>query len=297
MSTLALEAFERLLLPAAVAAMPGRLGASLMRRAARLRKVQRGAGEAARIAMTFGSCVDERAFCERFALYRLLDHADLFLSHTRSFGWFERSTVRSGPVWPVEGAYIAVTFHFGAGMWAMRDLGRHAKGVRWIHAPVTPPHNPVERVVAAVGRARIASVARFAGAPTIPTGGSRRVAEEWLAQGGAVTVLHDAPHFGMRETQEVPFLGRSIHLPTGLAHLAVTTGVPVYFYTTRLELEGFGRRLHVAEPRVFRQPSDFTAAAGRFLEAEVAADPAAWHLWNVLETGFPAPRMPAGMAN
>lgn len=294
MSSVAVELIERLLLPGVVSGLPWSAGMSVLRRVARTAKAQRGAAEAARVAEQFGVLRDERAFRERFALYRLVDHADLFLPHIRSFDWFERWTTRSGPAWPVQGAYIAVTFHFGAGMWTMRDLGRHALGVKWIHAPVVDSTTLVERLAGAVGRARIASVARFAGAPTIPTGGARRQADAWLARGGAVTVLHDAPHFGNRETLEVPFLGRSLHLPTGLGHLVVAAGVPVYFYTTRLELEGVRRRLHVRGPFAFDSVEGFTVAAGRFLEQEVAADPAAWHLWNALAHGFPAPRRDAG---
>ena len=283
------EVFERLLLPVVVAGLAWPAGLALLRRVARTAYAQRDAAAAAQVARRFGVLGDERDFRERFALYRLIDYADLPLAHARRLGWFGRWTNRSGPEWPREGAYLAVTFHFGAGMWTMRELGRHAVGVKWIHAPVVGTKTALERFVGAVGRARIASVAKFAGAPTIPTGGARRLAAEWLARGGAVTALHDAPHFGHRETIAVPFLGQSLHLPTGLGHLAATAQVPVYFYTTSLELDGARRRLRVVGPFRFDSAADFTLAAGRFLDEEVRADPAAWHLWNALDRGFPPP--------
>lgn len=232
--------------------------------------------------------MDETAFCQRFVLQRLVDQADLALAWLRGRRWHERWVCEEGSAFPEHGPFLAITFHLGAGLPSMRSLGRHGRGVAFIHAPVEGATRRSDRLGYWLAHARLATVKRLGGAPCIPTGGSAAQAHGWLAQGGGVVALIDAPHQGDRHAVAVPFYGRSIGLPSGLARLAVDAGVPVYVYSVTLAEASPQRLLRIHGPLTSRDPAALTRDIGRLFENTVKIDPAAWSYWGSVDTAFPA---------
>lgn len=232
---------------------------------------------------------DSAAFCRRFATYRLVDYADLGLALTRGRGWVRRWTRHIGPDFPKRGAYLALTFHYGAGLMAMHALSGHERGVAWIYAAPVQSTSLRWRLSDIMTRLRIGVVAKLGGVSPIPTGGAVDAAQEWLAQGGAIVALLDAPPDGRRDVVSVPFCGRKIGLPSGLVRLAARAGVPIYLYTAALAHDGGMRLLRVEGPLRATDTAAAMARVGAALDQAVRDDPAAWHYWGAAAAAFPPP--------
>lgn len=229
---------------------------------------------------------DSRALIARAALYRMIEEVDLPLVYSRGAAWFERWVRREGPAWPVSGPFVALTFHYGAGLWSLSDLGRDSRKVAFVHASLPPPPGVRpgfrDRLVAA----RLNAVARLGNGVTITVGGASRQAEDWLAEGGVILGLIDAPHYGKRRSIDVEIVGQSLAFPCGLIELAIRSSVPIYLYTMGLDGDGPKRLLSVAGP--FRPDSaqDLAGALGSFFSEAVCRDKAAWEFLPVASEAF-----------
>lgn len=228
----------------------------------------------------------------RAALYGLLDVVDFMLVHLRGDRWRQKWVHREGVLWPDTGPFIALTFHYGAGLWSVADLARQGRRVAWIHASAAgePDALPWRRRLLA--RWRLWTVRRIGHGITIATGGARARAQQWLDGGGVVVALIDAPHYGHRQTLDIELLGHPVGLPAGLVSLAIGSGVPIYLYTMGLEGDGPRRRLSVAGPFMPADEQCFARDLGAFFEAALRYDPGAWPFWSALPHAFPAQSRP-----
>ncbi len=277
---------KRLLLLLAVALLPWAVAFGLLKRVARARQGDPEVRTALAVAQRLTRIDDPAAFCFRYALYRLVDDADLAIGVARGAGWGRRWVHWQGPRFPAHGAFVALTFHLGAGLPAWWALGRHDKGVAWIYAMPTPMPTGLALRLA---RMRLALVERLGGAASIATGGARHKAQAWLEDEGAVMGLIDAPHFGQRKVTDVRLLGERAGLARGLAELALSCAAPVYLYSARLAEDSGRRVVSVRGPVEEESVEALMHRAAAFLDEELRADPAAWHFWvpGVLERGFP----------
>lgn len=278
---------KRLLLLLATAVLPWGLTFRLLKRVARARQHDPEVQAALAVAQDLIGIDEPQAFCVRYALYRLVDDADLAIGLTRGPRWARKWVQWQGPCFPNCGAFVALTFHLGAGVPALWALGRHDRGVAWIYALPTPMPTGIALWLA---RTRLALVERLGRAASIATGGARTRAQTWLKRGGGVMALIDAPHFGQRKVTNVRLLGARAGLASGLAELALACAVPVYVYSVRLADDSGQRVLRVSGPIVEESVEALMQRVAAFLDEELQADPAAWHFWSegVLERGFPA---------
>ena len=84
---------------------------------------------------------DEREWCRRFRLVRLVDHADFWLSRTRSARWL-REYVDGATQFPLrDRAAVGIFFHWCAGMWGVRAL--RANGPRDRRSFKSNPRSPM----------------------------------------------------------------------------------------------------------------------------------------------------------
>lgn len=285
------DAWERVILPGVAAMLPAhashRLLAWLSRHSAVVEQACQSAWQgAAPFAAMLN--INEAEFKSRHRLYWLVDFADLFLLRTRSNAWLDRYVERHGASLPAHAPVMALTFHFGAGMWAMRALGRSGRKFSWLHAPVDATFADEQKVLSRLGRLRIRTVEEATGSPAIPTGGSFERMGRWIDQGGGITALVDAPHFGNRNTSLTTVLGQPFYLANGLARLAQAKNCEVFFYTTSLVGDGPMRRLHCEGPYSAENLDSLIQNIGAFMDREIRRDPAAWHLWaHLSQFGIP----------
>lgn len=215
-------------------------------------------------------------FFARARLHRLVDEADLGLVYTRGHRWMDRWITRDGPRWPEGQAFVAITFHYGAGLWSFADIARAGVRPAFVHASALLSPWSEWRVDEWLTWLRLSAIERLGKGRNLLVGGSAKAAEHWLVRGNPVVGLVDAPHYGRRRTFEVPVKRRSIHFASGLVELAVRCEVPVYLYTLALEAGTPRRRLRVAGPFEPRCADDMSEPVGRFLSRALDDDPAAW---------------------
>lgn len=190
-----------------------------------------------------------------------------------------------GPLPPPGQPYLALTAHYGAGLWAHAIFGQHHRRSRFLYQPLTPQAPPAEQTLA---RQRLTALAHVMGHPPLPTGGASQAMLRWWTQGGGIMALFDAPAAGRRAIELPLRPGLALQVPRGLFVLAAQSQVPVYVYFCRLD--NSGRRLvHVHPPLCSRSPQRLAQHVGHLLWQALHHDPAAWHFWAGLAALQPTP--------
>jgi lauroyl/myristoyl acyltransferase len=275
---------KRLVLQFATAVLPWSLTYTLLRRLARRHQDAGDAHVAFAHAQAHGAAADEAAFCQRYVLYRLVDQVDLALAWFRGRRWQRRWVREVGAPIPEQGPFLALTFHFGAGMHALRALSARnpISGTLRVEPQAGTPF--VDRLLA---RWRVAACRRLTRTPElIPMGNAARKMLAVLKHDPMIALV-DVPNPKRRQDRrDLPLLSGRIGMPTGMARLAVKSGVPVYVYFCMLAEHSPERILQVYGPLPAESEEQLTTALTRLFEEMLRRDPAAWHLWNLVDTEF-----------
>ncbi len=221
---------------------------------------------------------DETTWRRAWRLVQLVDHADLFLARTRSDRWLDRHVDVHG-AWPVGGAFLALTVHWGAGLWALRDLGRAGHRARFLARRLSDAEfagDPWRRRYMTL---RIDATERATRAPLITTGGATARIAASLARRTPIVALCDVPLPAARTKIDAPFRGRRLVMPRGLIALACEQEVPVVVFSAGLDRATGRRRLDIAPLERFRDPAAMAASLARRLDELLVRDSAAWHMW------------------
>ena len=287
--TEARDALELLLLPGLAALLPWRAAFWLFKHMAGWAWLYRGQCERALAgARSHGRVDDAARWLREYRLVILVDHADHFLSRTRSDAWLRRH-VRVTGEWALQGqAGLLVTFHWGCGMWAQRHA--HAYGLL-PHTLVASPEGLRGRsVLRWYIRERLRTLEQAEGRRVIHVPGPMRTLRRaWAAQEQVVVVI-DVPADQVAGTLALPVLGRTARVPAALARLAVEQGVPVTVYTLDLDLITGQRHLRLYPLGVPKDAEALLRQVFAHFDTAVGARPASWHLWSEAVRFFaPAP--------
>lgn len=223
-------------------------------------------------------------------LVRLVDQADYYLSRTRGDGWLDRHVVTRG-AWPDRGVpFLALGYHWGVGLWALRSLRRAGHGAAFLSAEVDARQLGIGGVALRQARRRMRELERAGGRAPIYLGGASAAMQSVFAQGDVVVALIDVPPRADQITVPVTLLGRAARLPDGLLRLALRERVPLVPFAMGVDPDSGVRRLDIGAPIAV----DDVAAAARAVAAELDAllqrDSAAWHLWTQADSFFdPSP--------
>ncbi len=283
------DALELVLLPGLAALLPWRWAFFLFRRMAGWAWLYRGQCERALAGAQSAGAVDDPArWLREYRLVILVDHADHYLSRTRSNAWLRRHVRVTGD-WAVQGqGALLVTFHWGCGMWAQRHA--HAHGLL-PHTLVASPEGLRGRsVLRGYIRQRLRTLEQAEGRPVIHVPGPMRALRRaWAAREQVVLVI-DVPADQVAGTLTLPVLGRPARVPAALAQLAVQQGVPVTVYTLDLDLATGQRHLRLYPLGVPQDAETLLRQVFTHFDAAVGARPASWHLWSEAARFFaPAP--------
>jgi len=277
---------EILILPLLSVMLPWRVAFRCYRYLARQDWLLRDATErAAATAIAYGYlAVDDpgavTVWRRDFRLILLVDHADAFLSRFRSARWLDRHVRPSGDGWP-EGAFIGITFHYGAGLWAIRHLRRSGQRSAFLSIRFDAGSFPGEFLRFWLARWRMREVARAGGAPVIYTGGSVARIRAALQEGVSVLGLIDVPTGQTTAPRPVFLLGRPARLPPGLLRIAREAGVPVALFSMGVDTDTGERWLHIHRLDSICEDRGLVAI-GEFFDATLRKHPPAWHLWGDL---------------
>lgn len=222
---------------------------------------------------------DARAWKRAHRLVRLVDQADHYLSQHRGDGWLDRY-VRTRGEWPASGApFLALGFHWGAGLWALRSLRRTGHGAAFLSAEVDARQLGIGGAALRQARRRMRELERAGGRAPIYLGGASAAMQAVFAQGDVVVALIDAPPRADQGTVPVTLLGRPARLPDGLLRLAQREGVPVVPFTMGVDGDSGMRQLDIGAPIRVDDVAAAAAAIAARLDPLLARESAGWHLW------------------
>ena len=283
------DLLEVVLLPGLAAVLPWPLCFAVFRRLANWQWLYREACMPALAqAKARGHCHDDRAWAWERRLVTLLDHADHYLFRTRSDAWMARYVDVSGHWGQADQAGLLWTFHWGAGLWALR----HARvaGLRpnmVLDAPRGPDFAG-RFVFGRYVRARMRSVELALERPIIFAPGAMAGVRSALAQQEQVALVMDVPEDQVKVTRTTNILGQPVSVPAALADMAAAQALPVTVFFLGVDLHTGRRQLSVLPLGTPAEAGVLTDAAFAHLDSLLKASPAAWHLWSEAPRFFTA---------
>lgn len=191
---------------------------------------------------------DEADWCWRYRLTRLVDHADFWLSRTRSARWLRRHVDGAVAFPGSDGAAVGMFFHWCAGLWAVRAL--HAQGARAavLAGRFSTSSMGGARLGFLYGHIRLKELARAGGRPLIYAPGTVKRALADLVAGHWVIGTPDVPPTETALAVPVRLFGRPAWFAEGLLLIARRAQAPVVIFTLALDLDSGRRELRVSGP-------------------------------------------------
>lgn len=249
-------------------------------------------------AKRYGVVDDPERWLWQRQLVTLVDHADLYLSRFRTARWLRRHLVHHG-AWPApEQAGVLLTFHWGAGMWALKDAstaGLHP------HMLLALGHDAGSMVANKYLRARARQVQRCSGRPVVPVdvqqaqgsadgSGRRRVDHDALqavldAREQLLAVI-DVPADQVGRSVPITLNAWPARAPLGLFELCARRGVPLTVYWTDVCLDSGRRDLVIRHIPPSTDAAQLVAHTFAELAALLRSDPQKWHFWALADRYF-----------
>ncbi|MEJ5208662.1 hypothetical protein [Denitratimonas sp. CY0512] len=237
---------ELYLIPGLTALMPWPLGFRWLRFCSRFAFLYRNEWQAALAqARQFVDVGDETLWARQFRLCRLVDHADFWISRTRSRRWLRHHTDIAQD-WPqLETPAVGVFFHVCPGLWAMRSLREQGVETSVLAGHFSRRSMGGSRLAYWYGVLRLNELQRVSGGPLIFSPGTVRQAQGMIARGGWVAGTPDVPPTETALGSPVTLFGHPAHFAEGLLLIARRAQVPVVVFTLGLDLATGRRRLEV----------------------------------------------------
>lgn len=280
---------EVVLLPALAAVLPWSIAFALFKRLARWPLLYRAPSRRALAeAQRRGWAADPAAWIQDRKLTTLVDHADHYLARTRSDRWLRRYLDVEGE-WPAPGqAAIALTFHWGAGMWGLRSAARSGLQGHMLVAALDSAHFAGHWVLHRYIKARTRSIALSLRCPFIDVSTGMRQALRVLQENQQLFAVVDVPADQVAASQPVQILGLPARLPSALLRLAVDRQIPVCVYVTGIHMDTGRRFLRIRQLGVPADVDSLAAALAAELDSLIRECPPAWHFWSEAERFFRA---------
>ena len=241
---------------------------------------------------------DEALWARQFRLGRLVDHADLYLSMTRSDRWMERY-VDGWSHWPgTRHGVVVLLYHWCPGFWVLRAMRHQGATVSALIAPLTRRSMGEAHLAYWYGRLRMREIVRVNGQSLIyPEGAIRRLIKMLKSnspegQKSWVCGMPDVPPSAADPGQAVSMFGRQGFFSTGLVSVARLAGVPVVSAHMGLELQSGRRDLAVLGPFEPTDPTLLQQVVHAW-EARIRDRPWGYFLWAALPALFVQWRKPA----
>lgn len=235
---------------------------------------------------------DPERWLQVHRLVLLVDHADYYLSLTRSDRWMRRHLLVTGK-WPDPArSSILCTFHWGAGMWALRHLAAQGLCVHLLIARHSRAAFEGRTVRYWYYTRRINAIPRALGRPYIEATKSPRPVLKAIRSGEAVAAVVDVPADQVAASEAIEFLGFRARVPRGLLRAARDLGVPVTVYLLGIRLSDGKRTLRIHPLGVRTELEPLIEDVFSHLEDAIRDESAAWHFWSVAPRFFVSPSEP-----
>lgn len=284
------DAVELFLLPGLVTILPWSLSFRVFRLAVRCERLYRERWLPGLEQAQAAGFVDDPVTWTRLSrLTALVDHADMYLALTRTDRWMARHMTIEG-TWPAaDRAHLLVTFHWGAGMWALRSATHAGLSVSALAGHFDPAHFRGQRVRLWYTRLRLATIHRALGHKLIDIDTELRRALNVVKAGETLLALVDVPPDVVNSGTRVRVIDRDMTLPLGVFRLGASRSIPVTFYLNGFDPRTGRRFLRIFPPLEGRDAESLAQESARLLDAAIREIPAEWHFWGILPR-FIAPR-------
>lgn len=271
---------ELFLLPSLSGILPWRLTRAAFRRALTEGALYWDESKAAfEVARNFIPIPHPENWMQEYRLGRLLDHADLYLTLTRSDRWIDH-WVRVEGEWPKEGPFVVITFHYGSGFWGVRHLRRAGHVVQAVRRGFDRALFGPRMLQYRYAVLRIWATDRAFGEKTIPDDiHSLRRLLRTLRDGQSILGLFDVPADNTRNALMIPFLGRTAAFPKGLLYLAKVAHAPIVVYTVRNNYDSGIKTLRIAPPISVTEEQRAAKEVVSILESALRECSSEWHHW------------------
>lgn len=237
---------EHWLLPALAIPLPWPWAYRLLRRVARHPWLYAAEWQAALAqARQYVPIPDEAQWGWDYRTCRLVDHADYWLSRTRSARWLRRHVDGLQPFPHAQGAAVGVFFHWCAGQWSVRALRAGGARAAVLAGRFSTRSMGGARLGYLYGHIRLKELARAGGRPLIYAPGTVKRALADLAGGHWVIGTPDVPPTETALGVPVTLFGRPARFAEGLLLIARRARVPVVVFTLALDLASGRRELRV----------------------------------------------------
>jgi lauroyl/myristoyl acyltransferase len=282
------DLLELVLVPALAALLPWSLCYRVFRRLCRYDFLYRQACHEALAHATARGWVrnDPSLWVQRCRLVTLIDHADFFLSRTRGDRWMRRHLDVHGE-WPAPGEpAVLCTFHWGAGLWALRHIGSCGLTAQAIVARHTRAVFAGRTVQYLYYGARNRENEAALGTTLIEASPSPRPILLALRERRQVIAAVDVPSDRVAGSEPLTILGLHTRMPRGLFRIAAESKVPIFVFLTGIRASDGKRTLRIQRLETGGDMRRLMQDAFALLEAAIADDPAAWHFWKVAPRFF-----------
>ncbi|MBS0294437.1 MAG: hypothetical protein JSS01_18180 [Proteobacteria bacterium] len=285
------DAFELVLAPGLAAVLPWRWCFALFKLLARRPWLYHGACQAALDQATALGQVradDAPRWLALRRLVTLVDHADHYLAVTRSDAFMRRHLAVDGH-WPdPDQAAVCLTFHWGAGMWALRHAGQQGLRAHALVAAMEGTPFAGRAVLRHYVQARTGSVGRAMGNAPLVVSGSLRPVVQALRRGEQVFAAVDVPADQVDASLPVTLCAMRARVPKGLLRLAQDMRVPVTVYVTGFDVRTGQRLLRIVQVPAQEDVQQLADVVFAQLQACLEQEPAFWHFWGEAPRFFSA---------
>lgn len=277
------DTVELVLAPGLAALLPWRWCFALFRLLSRKPWLYRGACQAALDqARALGQVRpgDEARWMAVRRLVTLVDHADHYLAVTRSDAFMRRHMAVDGR-WPdASQAAVCLTFHWGAGMWALRHASSQGLRAHALVAAMEGTPFAGRAVLRRYVQARTRSVGQAMGHAPLVVSGSLRPVVQALRRGEQVFAAVDVPADQVDASLPVTLCGMQARIPKGLLRLAQDMHVPVTVYVTGFDVTTGARSLGLVQIPPQNDVQALADAVFGHLQQALAQENAFWHFWG-----------------
>ncbi len=275
------DALELFVLPGLAAVLPWRLCFAVFRQLAKYPGLYHEATEAGWVwAHKTMPTLEAQKWQRERRLLTLVDHADWVLAKTRSMRWVDKHVDIEGN-WPkADGTQVLLTFHWGAGMWALHDMHRAGLSVHALAASLDGAHFKGRTVLHAYAKLRTAEVFRAMGHPTIDVTASMRPVLQAIRQQECLLGLVDVPADNFGAGVPVQMFGLEALVPKGLLRLAADKELPVTVYLTGLDFQTGRRKWVIHTLGVVPDAQKLQDEVFALFNQAVKDKPGCWHLWS-----------------
>jgi phosphatidylinositol dimannoside acyltransferase len=281
---------EVVLLPGLAAVLPWPLCFRLFSKLAHQPWLYRDAAERSLThAARMGWVRDVVAWSAARRLVTLVDHADYYLARTRSDAWMRRHLDVQGS-WDLStGAQVLCTFHWGAGMWALRSIAAAGLDGHMLVARLDSRQFRHRRIFYRYIQARTAAIASSLRNPTLDPLKDLRGLLAVLGSGGQIVAAIDVPSDQVSASTSVRIAGGIARIPRGLLKTAVERKLPVSVFVTGIDLDTGRRFLRIHPLGVHQEVDSLVEKVFSILDQAIRENPAAWHFWSEAERFFDNP--------